>query len=93
MHEHYKVIAAAVRGQLKARKRQSAYIYMDAVLHFVNGNKILPRGVLITAPSVQDWACKVGAAMRKLVLHLELEVHTMWQWVLGWFLYRGPQLR
>ena len=72
LHEHYKVIAAAVRGQLKARRRQSSYIYMDAVLHFVNENKILPRGVLISAPSVQDWACKVGAAIRKLVPHLEL---------------------
>ena len=61
------VIAAAVRGQLKSRRRQSAYIYSDAILHFVNNNKILPKGVLITAPSVQNWACRSGQAIRKLV--------------------------
>ena len=61
------VIAAAVRGRLRSRKRQSAYIYADAVLHFMNYERLLPRGGLITAPSVQDWATKSGHAVRKLV--------------------------
>ena len=60
------VIAACVRGTRQGRRRQSAYIYMDAVLYFYNEQRLLPRGVLITAPSVQDWACRTGAAMRKL---------------------------
>ena len=64
------VIAACIRGGRRGRKRQSAYIYMDAVLHFYNQCRLLPRGVLITAPSVQDWACRAGGAMRKLVVWL-----------------------
>ena len=40
---------------------------MDAILYFYNENRLLPRGITITAPSIQDWACKVGGAVRKLV--------------------------
>ena len=70
----YEVIAAAIRGKLRSRKRQSAYIYSDAILHFMNNEKLLPRGVLISAPSVQDWAMKTGHAVRKLVACLSVDM-------------------
>ena len=39
---------------------------MDAILHWLNDGKRLPRGVLITAPAVQDYACRAGCVPRKL---------------------------
>ena len=72
------VIAAAIRGARRGRKRQSAYIYMDALLYLYNEHRLLPRGMLISAPAVQDWACRTGAAIRR---GWRLDLQLVWAFV------------
>ena len=64
------VIAAVLRGSKRGRKRYSAHLLADAVRCWYHRKKLVPRGISVNAPSVQDWALKVGNAIRKLEARL-----------------------
>ncbi|CAE7812435.1 unnamed protein product, partial [Symbiodinium sp. CCMP2456] len=52
------VIAAVLRGSKRGRKRYSAHLIADALRCWYHRRKLVPRGISVNAPSIQDWALK-----------------------------------
>ena len=64
-------VAAVVRGSMPQRRRYSAHIIADGILHWYWQKKLCPRGISTKAASVRDWALRNGQALRKLAPHLD----------------------
>ena len=60
-------VAAVVRGTMPRRKRLSAHVIGDGILHWYGTHKLCPRGISTKAASVRDWSLRNGQALRKLV--------------------------
>ena len=64
----HQALAAVVRGSRPGRRRYSAHLIGDGILHWYGKHKLCPRGISTRAASVRDWALRNGQALQKMVL-------------------------
>ena len=65
------LLTEAVVAAMKAcqqRKRYSAHVFADSIIHWYSTTKQMPRGISANCSAVRDWALRTGVALRKLVL-------------------------
>ena len=60
-------VAAVVRGSFASRRRYSAHVISDGILHWYRKPGRCPRGISTNAQSVREWSLRNGQALRKLV--------------------------
>ena len=63
-------VMKAIFSVMKAVKneRQSAYVIRAGILRFYSQEKLFPRGLRDDMSCVQDWALRLGEALKRLVL-------------------------
>ena len=64
----HQALAAVVRGSKPGRRRYSAHLIGDGILHWYGKHKLCPRGISTRAASLRDWALRNGQALQKMVL-------------------------
>ena len=59
------------------RSRQSAYVLRAGILRFYESCELFPSGLRSDMEAVQDWALKLGSALKRLVAQLHAEGGSM----------------
>ena len=63
----WQAILATIKG-LEGRVRLSKRLLQRAILHFYTEKRLFPPGVVAEMDSAQEWALKMGKAIKRLVL-------------------------
>ena len=67
-----KVVCAALRA-VKWRGYVPGKMMADGILLFYKENSLLPKGLEMSVPAVQDWGMKNGVAVARLVAQIDSE--------------------